>query len=150
MNCFGEVLIASVHQYAAQLGVGLDIGQDDIIAQTLGELHHIVQTVDAFSIQGSGEDIPLPVIHLSDGISQFVQHFHLFGIVDIGAEDILSKGGNGTVHPCDPHGGEVNSDSFKPGECFTYLCGGSGQVEVDTLICAFVGELQPNHAMPPI
>ena len=150
LNGFGEVLVSGVHQNAAQFGVRPDIGQDDIVAQVLRELYYIIQTIDAFRIQGSGEDVPLPVIHLTDRISQFIQLFHLFGIVDIGTEDILPKGGNGTVHPCDSHGGEVNTDSFKPGERFAYLCGGSRQVKVDPLICAFIGELQSYHAMPPI
>jgi len=101
-------------------------------------LQDIAQTVDAFRIQRSSEDVPLPVIHLSDGICQFVQHFHLSGIVDISTQEILSKGRNRTVHPSDSYCGEVNTDSFKPGERFAYLCGSSRQVEVDTLVSAFV------------
>ena len=94
--------------------------------------------------------IPFPVIHLLDGLSQFIQLFHLSRIMDISTEDILSKGRNGTVHTCDSYSGRLNTDPLKPGERFAHFGGSSRQVEVDALICASVGKFQPYHAMPPI
>lgn len=54
------------------------------------------------------------VMDLLDGLSQFIQLFHLSRIVDISTEDILSKGRNGTVHTCDSYSGRLNTDPLKP------------------------------------